>query len=252
MVYSIDTRTLQPGDIFIPFKGPNFDGHDFIEEAKRKGASQILDVDLGTFAREHRRKFNIPVIAITGSAGKTTTKDMLAAVLSQKYTVLKSAENQNNEVGVPLTLLKIEPQHEIAIIEMAMRGLGQIDYLAGLTEPTHAVITNIGFTHIELLKTREAIATAKSEVMKKDITIFLNRRDDYFDFLKDTADSKHATVIPYTYEKTTEANQSRRTRHSQTFRTDRRTNSCRAGQLPQLQSSSAHIAVSALSRRHTP
>jgi UDP-N-acetylmuramoyl-tripeptide--D-alanyl-D-alanine ligase len=129
-------------------------------------------VNLGKFAREHRRKFTIPVIAVTGSAGKTTTKDMLAAVLGQKFNVVKSAENQNNEVGVPLTLLKIESQHEIAIIEMAMRGLGQIEYLAKLTEPTHAIITNIGFTHLELLKTREAIATAKSEVVGKGMTVF--------------------------------------------------------------------------------
>lgn len=207
MAYSIDTRTLQPGDIFIPFKGPNFDGHAFIAEAKRKGASQILEVDLGEYAREHRRKFKIPVIAVTGSAGKTTTKDMLASVLSQKYNVVKSAENQNNEVGVPLTLLQIEAQHEIAIVEMAMRGLGQIEYLAKLAEPTHAIITNIGFSHLELLKTREAIATAKSEVINKGVTVFLNRRDEYYDFIKDTADNKQATVLPYTYEKTTEANQ---------------------------------------------
>ena len=206
MPYSIDSRTVKPGDIFIPVKGEKFDGHDFIEQVKQKGAT-VLDVDLGEFAREHRRKFNIPVIAVTGSAGKTTTKDMLASVLSQKFNVLKSAENQNNEIGVPLTLLKIEPQHEIAIIEMGMRGLGQIEYLAKLTEPTHAVITNIGFTHIELLKTREAIATAKSEVIAKGVTVFLNRRDDYFDFIKDTADSNHATVVPYAYDKTTEANQ---------------------------------------------
>lgn len=206
MAYSIDSRTVQPGDIFIPVKGEKFDGHDFIEQVKAKGAT-VLDVDLGEFSREHRRKFNIPVIAVTGSAGKTTTKDMLAAVLGQKFNVVKSAENQNNEIGVPLTLLKIEPQHEIAIVEMAMRGSGQIEYLARLTEPTHAIITNIGFSHLELLKTREAIATAKSEVIDKGVTVFLNRRDDYFDFLKDTADSKHATVIPYTYQKTTEANQ---------------------------------------------
>ena len=206
MAYTIDSRTVQPGDIFIPVKGERFDGHDFVEQVKAKGAT-ILDVDLGEHALEHRRKFTIPVIAVTGSAGKTTTKDMLAAVLSQKYNVLKSAENQNNEIGVPLTLLKIEPQHELAIVEMGMRGLGQIEYLAKLTEPTHAVITNIGFTHIELLKTREAIATAKSEVIAKGATVFLNCRDEYYDFIKDTADSNHATVIPYTYAKTTEANQ---------------------------------------------
>jgi UDP-N-acetylmuramoyl-tripeptide--D-alanyl-D-alanine ligase len=206
MAYSIDTRTLQPGDIFIPVKGPNFDGHAFIAEANRKGASQILDVDLGVFAREHRLKYKIPVIAITGSAGKTTTKDMLAAVLGQKFKLVKSLENQNNEVGVPLTLLRIEPTTEIAIVEMAMRGLGQIEYLAQLAEPTHAIITNIGYAHLELLKTREAIALAKSEVIRQGMKIFLNRHDDFFEFLKEQGTAKHAIVEAFDYPKVTDAN----------------------------------------------
>ncbi len=206
MSYSIDTRTLKPGDIFIPVKGPNFDGHDFIDEAKRKGASKIIDVNLGEFAREHRSNFNIPLIAVTGSAGKTTVKDMLAAVLGQKFKLIKSEENQNNEIGVPLTLLKIEPQHEMAIVEMAMRGLGQIEYLAKIAEPTHAVITNIGYTHIELLQTREAIALAKSEVIRKGMKVFLNKQDDYYDYLCNQAEAKKAIVYEFNYDSITEAN----------------------------------------------
>ena len=96
MTYSIDTRTLQPGDIFIPIKGPHFDGHDFIEEAIQKGASKILDVNIETYAAAYRRKLRCQVIGITGSYGKTTMKDMLAAILSEKYKVVKTMENQNN------------------------------------------------------------------------------------------------------------------------------------------------------------
>ncbi|MBU0580938.1 MAG: UDP-N-acetylmuramoyl-tripeptide--D-alanyl-D-alanine ligase [Candidatus Margulisbacteria bacterium] len=194
MAYSIDTRTLKPGDIFIPIKGKNFDGHAFAEEAKRKGASKILDVDLGEFAATHRQKFNIPIIAVTGSSGKTTVKDMLASVLSAKYRVLKNEENQNNEVGVPLTLLKLEQEHQIAIVEMAMRGKGEIEYLTRITQPTHALITNIGWAHIGLLKSRESIALAKSEIFLKGIHVYLNQNDEFYDFLKKEAEQKECLV----------------------------------------------------------
>ena len=99
MAYSADTRTLKPGDIFVPIKGKNRDGHDFIEEAKKKGASKILDVNLKEHAIAHRNKFKLPIIAVTGSSGKTTVKDMLAAVLSVKYKVLKTLENNNTDIG---------------------------------------------------------------------------------------------------------------------------------------------------------
>lgn len=164
MKYSIDTRTLNPGDIFIPIKGPNFDGHDFIEEALHRGASQILDVDLGTFARTHRLRHTIPVIAITGSSGKTSTKDLLHAVLSVKYKVIKTRENQNNEFGVPLTLLNIDSNTDMAIVEMGMRGRGEIAHLASIALPTHSIITNIGYTHLERLGSRRHIALAKREI----------------------------------------------------------------------------------------
>jgi UDP-N-acetylmuramoyl-tripeptide--D-alanyl-D-alanine ligase len=197
MGYSIDTRTLRPGDIYIPVKGARFDGHDFIAEALRKGAGKILDVDLGQFAAEQRLKHNIPVIAVTGSSGKTTTKDLLAATLGQKFNLIKSAENQNNEIGVPLTLLKITEQTELTVVEMAMRGAGQIEYLARLAKPTHAVITNIGWTHIELLGSRDNIAQAKAEVIQPNMTIFLNENDDYYAYLSKIAGERNAQVIGY-------------------------------------------------------
>jgi len=206
--YSIDTRTLQPGDIFIPVKGENFDGHDFIEEAQRKGADRILDVDLGEYAKEVRQKYNIPVIGITGSSGKTTVKDMLAAVLAKKFKVLKNKENLNNEIGLPLTLLQLEDdEYDLAIVELAMRGLGQIEYLAEIAQPTHALITNIGYTHLELLHTRESIALAKSEIMGKGMKVFLNERDDYYDFLRTKAEEKDALVVNFTYGNILESNE---------------------------------------------
>ena len=208
MRYSIDTRTMKAGDIFIPVKGENFDGHDFIEEAKKKGAADILDVDLAEHATEIRKKYNIPIIAVTGSAGKTTVKDMLAAVLSQKFKVLKSAENQNNEIGVPLTLLKLEEEeYDIAVVELAMRGLGQIETLAKIAEPTHAIITNVGYTHLELLHSRDSIALAKSEVIRKGIKVFLNKKDDYYDFLRERAEEKDALVVDFDYNHLLEANE---------------------------------------------
>lgn len=167
MKVSIDTRTLKPGDIFIPIKGARYDGHDFIEEAKKKGALRILEVDLSSYAREYRKNFRGQVIAITGSSGKTTVKDLLASVLAQKYVVHKTRENFNNEVGVPLTILGIEPETEIAIVEMGMRQLGEIRQLVTIAAPTHCVITNIGKTHLASLKTQKNIARAKAEIFTR-------------------------------------------------------------------------------------
>ncbi len=167
MSISIDTRTIQPGDLFIPVKGERFDGRAFIPEAIQKGA-RVLDVDLARYATRYRKKLKCAVLAITGSAGKTTTKDMLFSVLSQQYKVVKTAENQNNEIGVPLTILNADAETEILIVEMGMRGRGQIRSLSQIARPTHAVITNVGQTHIELLGSQRQIAYAKSE-------LFLNR-----------------------------------------------------------------------------
>lgn len=207
MAYSIDTRTIQPGDIFIPIKGDSFDGHDFIELALAKGAKEILDVDLAEFARKKRTTLKIPIIAVTGSAGKTTVKDMLAAVLAQKFKVYKSPENNNNEIGVPLSLINITECHEVAILELAMRGSGQIEHLAEIVKPTQAIITNIGWTHLELLGSRDAIALAKAEIISKGLKLFLNKSDDYYNFLRERAEAAGAKVVGFLPESAMRANE---------------------------------------------
>lgn len=179
-----DTRTLQPGDIFLALRGENFDGHDFIPTAAEKGAiAAIVDSAFQpqtpefpllqvpdtlqayqAIARWWRDQFQIPVIAVTGSVGKTTTKELIAAVLSQHGRVLKSQANYNNEIGVPKTLLELGP-HDYAVVEMGMRGPGEIALLTQIARPDIAVITNVGTAHIGRLGSEEAISQAKCELL---------------------------------------------------------------------------------------
>lgn len=181
---STDTRNIKPGNLFIPLVGDLFDGHAFMDRAAKKGAGLILshlnDEDypyqtpvikvedtlkaLQDLAAFHRSRFNIPIIAITGSNGKTTTKDMVASVLSGSYNVLKTQGNLNNEIGLPLTLLRLEDKHQVGVIEMGMSDLGEIHRLAQIARPTIAVITNIGLSHIENLGSRDNILKAKMEI----------------------------------------------------------------------------------------
>ncbi len=182
---STDTRTIKPGSLFIPLWGENHDAHQFISQAVSRGAaaflysapfepppSDAIGIKVKDTREAHHRiarfyleGFNIPVIAITGSNGKTTTKDMTGHILSMRYRVLSSRKNYNNEVGVPMTVLELDDSHEVLVAEMAMRGEGQIAQLAGILNPDVAVITNIGESHFELLGSYEAIARAKCEVM---------------------------------------------------------------------------------------
>lgn len=176
---STDTRTIEAGYVFVALRGDTFDGHDFINTAIEKGATAaivekgrnvdgIICVEVENtlkayqdLANFHRRRFQIPVVAITGSSGKTTTKEMVAAVLSTEFNVLKTEKNFNNEIGLPKTLLQLSPEHEACVVEMGMRGLGQIEELALIAEPTIGIITNVGTSHIELLGSQEAIAEAR-------------------------------------------------------------------------------------------
>ena len=185
---SIDSRTIKPGELFIPIKGQRYDGRKFIPEAIKKGASVLDVVDglkaLQALAAYHRNKFNIPVIGVTGSVGKTTTKDMIASILSCEMPTLKNEENYNNEIGVPLTLLKLAKKHKVAVIEMGMQKSGEIALLAKIARPNIAVITNIGEAHLEHLKTKSNIAKAKSEIfkfLKKEDWAVINQDDEYFE-----------------------------------------------------------------------
>jgi UDP-N-acetylmuramoyl-tripeptide--D-alanyl-D-alanine ligase len=189
-----DTRTITPGEIFVALSGENFDGHAFVTNAAAKGAiaaivSRQLDLDIPQFivkdtlvayqqiARWWRDRFDIPVIGITGSVGKTSTKELVSAVLSTQGKVLKTEANFNNEIGVPKTLLQITPEHDYAVIEMAMRAKGEIALLTDIARPTIGIITNVGTAHIGRLGSREAIAQAKCELlaqMPQSSTAILN------------------------------------------------------------------------------
>jgi UDP-N-acetylmuramoyl-tripeptide--D-alanyl-D-alanine ligase len=194
---SIDTRSLRPGDLFVALRGERFDGHDFVEAAFAAGACGAVveaevwdrrsaggDADtgsgratgpiysvpdtleaLGALAREERRISGVTVFAVTGSVGKTSTKDLLQAMVGRVRRVVATAGNQNNEVGVPLTLLSIEPETEAVVVEMGMRGRGQIAGLARVAEPDVGVITNVHPVHLELLGTMQGIAEAKAELV---------------------------------------------------------------------------------------
>lgn len=182
---STDSRTLRPGDLFVPLRGPRADGHDFIAEAFRRGAAASLcarPVDgllpeapviqvadplraLGEMARAYRTGLSVTVVGITGSVGKTTTTKMCAAVLDRQFRVVVTREDWNAEIGVPLTLLALRRDHQVAVIEMAMRGLGQIADLVRIAQPSIGVVTSIGESHLEFLGSRENIARAKGELI---------------------------------------------------------------------------------------
>ena len=191
---STDSRTIAAGELFIALRGDKFDGHRFLRTAQEQGAAgAIVDnqFDLETIAdltfplwqvsntlrayqalgQSWRGQFPIPIVGVTGSVGKTTTKELIAAMLEQGAesanpgTVLKTQANFNNEIGVPKTLLQLQPHHRYAVIEMAMRGAGEIAELTRLAQPTIGVITNVGVAHIERLGSREAIAAAKCELL---------------------------------------------------------------------------------------
>lgn len=199
---STDTRSMAKGELFIPLIGENFDGHRFIGKAISNGASCILvsepdavdaipsDVAviaventlqaLEALARFHRLRFSIPVVAVTGSNGKTTTKDMTAAVLKTVFRVCATKKNFNNEIGLSQTLLGLTAEDEACVVEMGMRGFGQIDELCRIALPTVGIITNVGTSHIGLLGSRENIAKAKSELVRnlpRDGTAILNGDD---------------------------------------------------------------------------
>lgn len=186
---AIDSRKVKPGDLFVPFLGEKVDGHNYIQTAFDNGAVATLSMKedyksenniiyvedsltaVQTLAKDYLAKLAAKVVSITGSNGKTTTKDIVAHFLSSKYIVHKTAGNYNNELGVPLTILSAPENTEVLVLEMGADGFGQLDFLSQLAEPDFAIITNIGESHIEFFKDRAGIAKGKFEItnhLKKD------------------------------------------------------------------------------------
>ncbi len=201
---STDSRTIKKGELFIALKGPNFDGRRFAKAALKKGASAAIVSNglkaLHDIALAHRKKMKAKVIAITGTSGKTTTKDMLSSVLSLCGATLKTEKNLNNEIGVPLTLLKIRPSHKYAVVELAMQKKGEIRQLARICRPDIAVVTNTGQAHLKQLKTRRNIALAKSEIfefLQKDSFAIVNKDDDHYPLLRKKAGLSGARIISF-------------------------------------------------------
>jgi UDP-N-acetylmuramoyl-tripeptide--D-alanyl-D-alanine ligase len=206
--YSIDSRTIRPGELFLAVKGEKMDGHDFVAQALKKGATaavvsrEISSLDIGgtsiptralivvedtlvalqTLAAAIRRLWAKPLIAVTGSAGKTTTKEAIAHVLAGKFNVYKSAGNFNNHFGLPLMLLKLEPEHEVAVVELGMSHAGEISALAKIAQPNVGVVTNVAPVHLEFFNSIADIARAKYELIESLPamgTAVLNADDEY-------------------------------------------------------------------------
>ncbi|HAN78014.1 MAG TPA: UDP-N-acetylmuramoyl-tripeptide--D-alanyl-D-alanine ligase, partial [Bacteroidales bacterium] len=198
-VISTDTRNIIPNSIFFALKGESFDGNNFVEEALEKGAAfvvsersfaqnkqvftvpDVLDC-LQQLANFHRNTFKIPVLTITGSNGKTTTKELTKAVLSQKFEVLATEGNLNNHIGVPLTLLKLNSTHEFAIIETGANHPGEIDFLCKIANPDYGLITNIGKAHLEGFGSYEGVVQTKTEMYRflkaKNGLVFVNANNN--------------------------------------------------------------------------
>lgn len=195
---STDSRVIDEDTLFIALKGERFDANDFVDEVLLKNAKAvvcsryngnsdkvILVEDTGKallqIAKGYREKFKIPFVALTGSVGKTTTKGMVHAVLSEKYNTLKTQGNLNNEIGVPKTLFCLEKTHEAAVIEMGMNHFNEISRLTDTVKPDIGIITNVGTAHIENLGSREGILKAKYEItegMKKGSPLIINGDND--------------------------------------------------------------------------
>lgn len=201
----IDTRKIEANNIYLAINGERFNGNKFVMDAFRKGASiAIVDevlfdieelkgletvikvensekalLDLASF---YRKKLGLKVVGVTGSCGKTSTKDLIAAFLSDKYKVFKTKGNFNNQIGLPLMILELDSSYDVAVLEMGMSNLGEIDVLANCARPDIAVITNIGLSHIENLKTQDNILKAKSEIFNyfdESNTLIINGEDNY-------------------------------------------------------------------------
>lgn len=218
---STDTRSICSGELFVALRGENFDGHEFIADAVENGAVAVIvetnaevpatiEVPLirvestvhalGAVALVWRRQCGARVVAITGSAGKTTTKDMVVAILKRAGSTTYTHATENNEIGVAQTLLQMKHDDDYCVLEFGMRGAGEIDYLAGISQPDVSVITNVGDAHVGLLGSREAVAQAKAEILHRlpaEGIAVLNRDDFFFDLM---ANMTAARVVSFGFE----------------------------------------------------
>lgn len=207
---TIDSRNVPSNSLFVAIKGEHFDGHKFVKDAVNKGAAAILidekmlnkidDVDtaiitvknstkaLGDLAKIWRSKLSTKVIAITGSNGKTSTKEILASLLNEKYRVNKTLVNHNNHIGVPLTLFATSNKHDVLVLELGTNHFGEINYTAGISKPNYALITNIGNSHLEYLKNKRGVLKEKISVFEATIenngTVFINNDDALLEKIK--------------------------------------------------------------------
>lgn len=216
---SIDTRQLQAGQLYIAIKGERFDGHDFLQQAEQKGASaalisqpyhgtlpviQVKDTikALADLARLHQTKLAVPTFAVTGSCGKTTTKNLLANILSQRYNTLVNASSFNNNIGVPLTLLQLNKDHQVAVTEMGANHAGEISELTAIGKPQIAMITNAYGVHLEGFGDLEGVARAKGEIFQglaDNGTAILNADNQFFEYWKTliTSNGKSQKIISF-------------------------------------------------------
>ncbi len=206
---STDSRTTRSGDVFVAIRGEKFDGHDFVTKAIGVGAGAVIvdgkwaDVNgamlvslnvprlvvedttaaLGDIALFYRRKFNVPIIAVAGSNGKTTTKNMIQNVLGTRYNILSTEGNLNNQIGVPQTLFRLTDDHDLAVVEIGTNHFGELAYLCTMLAPTHGVITNIGREHLEFFGSTEGVAKAEGELVEwlreSKGTFFANKDDEH-------------------------------------------------------------------------
>ena len=214
---SIDTRTVESGQLFVALKGPNYDAHDFVLDALKKGASGVLvhqkmeinapqiivpdtQVALGQLATSWRQQFSIPVIAVTGSNGKTTVKEMITSILKQQGSVLSTKGNLNNEIGVPLTLLQLIASHESAVIEEGASQPGDIAYLTKFVQPTVAVVTNAASAHLEGFGSLDSVARTKGELFEflpENGTAIINADDEYASLWKSLAGKRNILTFGF-------------------------------------------------------
>jgi UDP-N-acetylmuramoyl-tripeptide--D-alanyl-D-alanine ligase len=215
---STDSRNVRRGELFVALRGDNFDGNRFVADAFRRGAAAaVVDTPagmkaagrypvvlvkdsakaLGAIARAYRKKFAIPVVAVAGSNGKTTTKEMVAKVLGKKFNVLSTEGNLNNHVGVPATLFRLGPAHELAVVEVGTNHFGEVKRLAEAALPTHGLITNVGREHLQFFRTIAGVAKAEGELFDhlaaSGGTAFVNADDARVAGLA----AKNATTVPY-------------------------------------------------------